>query len=229
MQELLLHLETSSTVCSVAISRGNEILSLREIDQGFTHAENLHLFVKEALEDSKIKIEELNGIAISKGPGSYTGLRIGVSAAKGYAFALQIPLISVDTLKSMVIGLRKTHPSEINSFVPMIDARREEVFCGIISKELHYQKKVCALILNENNEEFFSETKPFIYFGSGAKKAIPYLKNHQNSIYIEGNFISSSNLIEIALSKFRDKDFESIAYFEPYYLKEFYTPNLLKN
>jgi tRNA threonylcarbamoyladenosine biosynthesis protein TsaB len=225
MKENLLHLETSSTVCSVALSQGRELIALKEINEGFSHAENLHLFVADVINQANLNFEDLNGIAVSKGPGSYTGLRIGVSAAKGYALSLEIPLISVDTLQTMAYSVKKTIGNTAGVLIPMIDARRNEIFSCVLDPELNYVSPTQPIILDHSGLNFFPETNSFYFFGSGAEKSVAFLKSYSNAIYVNGMHVSAENMIELALNKFRNSIFEDVAYFEPFYLKEFYSPS----
>lgn len=228
MDEYILHLETSSTICSVAISKGPSIVSLKELNEGYTHAENLHEFVDACIQSGGISMNQLNAISVSKGPGSYTGLRIGVSAAKGYAVALNIPLLAVNTLLILANHAKSKSSKNGSCFVPMIDARREEVFCAIFDSSMNVKKETCALILSEENTNFFPTDQHFYFFGSGAEKARKYLEKY-NAEFLEGIEPSAKLMVEPALNKFRDSDFEDTAYFEPFYLKEFFsTAKLVK-
>src|ERR1035437_5134829 len=124
----ILSIETSTTVCSVCVTADEKISSFREINSGYTHAENLHIFIEEVLKEANLSFSQLNAVAMSKGPGSYTGLRIGVSAAKGLCYALNIPLISIDTLQSMTYRVANLKQQDV-LYAPMLDARRMEVYC----------------------------------------------------------------------------------------------------
>lgn len=217
----ILNIETATTVCSVSVSKGQELLALKELDNGYTHVENLHVFIQEVLNEALINFSDLKAIAISKGPGSYTGLRIGTSAAKGLAYALGIPLISVDTLQLMTVAAQK---SEIKAsyFCPMIDARRMEVYMAIYNTNLETLKPVEAFILDENSVSFFNSFDSICFFGNGMTKCKEILSSLKNVSFIDSVVPSAANMPHLAYQKFLDSDFESVAYFEPFYLKDFF-------
>lgn len=216
---LILHIETATTSCSVAVSRGSELLAIREINAGYTHAENLHVFIQDVLKQASIEAAQLKAVTVSKGPGSYTGLRIGVSAAKGLAYALSIPLISVDTLQAMAHQVSLNRPGM--HYVPMLDARRMEVYCAVYSKELQETMPVQALILDDNSISVFNAYLPICFFGDGMPKAKDLLSRFSNAVFVEDVAPSAKDMIPLALTKFQQKTFENTAYFEPFYLKEF--------
>jgi tRNA threonylcarbamoyladenosine biosynthesis protein TsaB len=221
----ILCIETSTTVCSVCVTADDKVLAHKEINNGFSHAENLHLFIEDVLKEAQLSIKQINAIAVSKGPGSYTGLRIGVSAAKGLCYALQIPLISIDTLQSMAYEVNskfKIQNSEI-LYCPMLDARRMEVYCAVYDKNLEAVLAVNALVLDEKSIEVFNLTKPIYFFGDGMPKAKELLQNIKNAFFIEKIFPSAESMATLAFTKFSQKQFEDVAYFEPFYLKEFFT------
>jgi len=225
----ILCIETSTTVCSVCLTADEKVVSCREINSGFTHAENLHGFIEEVLKEAKISFTQLNAVAVSKGPGSYTGLRIGVSSAKGLCYALNIPLISIDTLQSMassVVQLKKESASSAERdilFCPMLDARRMEVYCAVYDKNLQTVLPVNALVLDENSMDVFNLDKPICFFGDGMSKAKELLQKINGASFMENIFPSAKNMAALATAKFQLKDFENLALFEPFYLKEFYT------
>jgi tRNA threonylcarbamoyladenosine biosynthesis protein TsaB len=212
----ILNIETSTKNCSVSISKNGKTLVCKELsDAGFSHAEKLHFFIEEVLLESKLTFKDLSAIAVSKGPGSYTGLRIGVSAAKGLCFALDIPLISVDTLQV----LASQAEVENGIIIPMIDARRMEVYSAIFDKNYNKILDVQAEILDENS---FSEIKETIYFvGDCNEKAKTVLTNN-NFVFIDDKIYPSANeMSKLSFDKFENSDFEDVAYFEPFYLKDF--------
>jgi tRNA threonylcarbamoyladenosine biosynthesis protein TsaB len=185
-------------------------------DGGYSHAEFLHVFIQDIMDLSDYELKDLNAVAVSKGPGSYTGLRIGVSAAKGLCFSLDIPLISVDTLESMA-----TSVSEISGLkAPMLDARRMEVYSAIFDQNNHLLRKVDAEIIDENSFQSYLEKGNVYFLGDGAEKCEPILK-HQNAIFIKGIFPSANNMSHLSFQKFQKNLFEDVAYFEPFYLKDF--------
>ena len=221
----ILCIETSTTVCSVCITADEKVLALKEINNGFSHAENLHLFIQDVLKEAHLSVKQLSAIAISKGPGSYTGLRIGVSTAKGLCYALQIPLISIDTLQSLAYCAK----SQISSlkpqvlFCPMLDARRMEAYCAVYNENLEEKIAVNALVLDEKSIETFNLNKPIYFFGDGMSKAKELLQSIKEAIFAENIFPSASSMVTLAFDKFNQKKFEDVAYFEPFYLKEFFT------
>ncbi len=164
----ILCIETSTTVCSVCVTADDKVLAHKEINNGFSHAENLHVFIEDVLKEANLSIKQINAVAVSKGPGSYTGLRIGVSAAKGFCYALQIPLISIDTLQSMAyevslkLEIQNLKDLEV-LYCPMLDARRMEVYCAVYDKHTETILPVNALVLDEKSIEVFNLNKP-IYF-----------------------------------------------------------------
>ena len=221
----ILCIETSTTVCSVCVTADDKILAHKEINNGFSHAENLHVFIEDVLKEANLSIKQINAVAVSKGPGSYTGLRIGVSAAKGLCYALQIPLISIDTLQAMAYEVNskfKIQNSEL-LYCPMLDARRMEVYCAIYDKNLEAILPVNALVLDEKSIEILNINKPIYFFGDGMPKAKELLQTIKNSFFIEAIFPSAKSMAELAFNKFKQNIVEDVAYFEPFYLKEFFT------
>lgn len=217
----LLHIESSSTVCSVAISEDNQLIALKELNNGYTHAENMHVFIQDLLSETKLKPAQLSAVSVSEGPGSYTGLRIGFSAAKGLAFSLNIPLITINTLKALTIQAKDQMMTD-TLFVPMIDARRMEVYCAVYDQHLKEIISPNALILNEESIIKFSLQKPICFLGDGMPKAKDLLQSIPNSYFIENILPSANALISLAYKKFQAKDFADTAYSEPFYLKDFF-------
>ncbi|MEZ4858866.1 MAG: tRNA (adenosine(37)-N6)-threonylcarbamoyltransferase complex dimerization subunit type 1 TsaB [Flavobacteriaceae bacterium] len=213
----ILCLETATTNCSVTLSENGSVIAFRE-DKGkeFTHAEQLHVFIEEVLKESHTPLEEIAAIAISKGPGSYTGLRIGVSAAKGLCFALNVPLIAIPTLQILALqGDPKT-----DFIIPMIDARRMEVYVSIYNNIGVEIQKTKAEILNENSFFEFLERGSVTFIGNGVKK-FKEICSHPSAIFIEEKLPSAFQMTSLAQEKWEEKSFEDVAYFEPYYLKDF--------
>lgn len=217
----LLHIESTSTVCSVAISKNANLLAIKELNNGYTHAENLHVFIDELLKENALKPIDLSAISISSGPGSYTGLRIGFSAAKGLAYALQIPLISIDTLKALTVGAIKKTKEDV-LFCPLMDARRMEVYCAVYTNTLNDVIPLQALVLTEESIKTFDLQKPIYFFGDGMPKAKELLQTLPHAFFIDGISASANAMIELAYTKYQAQDFEDVAYSEPNYLKEFY-------
>ncbi len=217
---LILSLETATKVCSVALHQENELIALTEYDGDYSHSEKLNEFILEVLGKSNRKFNDLEAIAVSKGPGSYTGLRIGVSTAKGLCYALDIPLISIDTLQSM--ALKAFYQlNDINAvYCPMIDARRMEVYCGFYDFEQKLLVPIAAEIIVENSFEKWKDKKVY-FFGDGAEKCCETLKSKENFIYLDQLTPSAKELGELAIQKMNSSAFEDVAYFEPFYLKDF--------
>jgi tRNA threonylcarbamoyladenosine biosynthesis protein TsaB len=217
----LLHIESTSTVCSVAVSKDAELLAVKELNNGYTHAENLHVFIEHVLNEASISVNDLQAIAVSSGPGSYTGLRIGFSAAKGLAFALQIPLITIDTLKILAaIPIHQTHSDVL--YCPMMDARRMEVYTAIYTKDLKEVMPVCAMVLNQETITVFEKEMSICFFGDGMLKAKELLQTLPNALFIEDVTTSAKAMISLAYAKFIANDFADVAYSEPNYLKDFF-------
>lgn len=214
----ILHLETATKVCSVALSLNGELKQLQEIDNdAFAHGEQLTLLIEQALKEEGIAFDQLAAVSVASGPGSYTGLRIGVATAKGLCYALNIPLIAVDALSSMAAIARKSFPNAV--LCPMIDARRMEVFSAHFSPSGEMIKPISADVLDENS---YSEFEPFVYFGDGADKMRELWQNR--NVEFAPIKCGASGQIQLAAQRFLNKQFEDIAYFEPFYLKEFYMP-----
>lgn len=219
-QPLLLAIETATKVCSIALFKGNKLLAFKEESGAYSHAENLAAFAQELLQKENLSFTMLNAVVVSKGPGSYTGLRIGVSFAKGLCFALNIPLIAVNTLEGMTwAAIRESEFSEAY-YCPMIDARRMEVYTTIFNSKLEQLEPVSASIIDKNLFESYYNKHPFYVFGDGSAKALSSMKD-DHVIHLETCFPSAKNLGEIANLKYDKKEFENLAYFEPFYLKEF--------
>jgi len=214
----ILHLETATTNCSVSIAKDGEMLVLKENNAAnYSHSEQLHVFIKEALEEASLSFSDLDAVAISKGPGSYTGLRIGVSSAKGLCFSLDIPLISVPTLQSMAHQV-DIKPGEL--VIPVLDARRMEVYsCAYDALYKEVRETRAEIIEEASFYEFVSNDKVYV-IGSGAEKIRGVLE-HPNFIFNESVVPSAKDMIHIAFEKYQSNEFEDVAYFEPYYLKDF--------
>lgn len=214
----ILHLETSSRNCSVAISNGEELLCLcEEVSENYKQSESLHTFVEWALEGAEISLQDIDAVSLGMGPGSYTGLRIGSSSAKGFCYGLKIPLIAVNSLETMV---EPFIDQGFDLIIPMIDARRMEVYCAFFdgnSGEMISETE--ARILDENSFKEL-ENKKILFIGDGAKKAAEILQIAGAEFNSEV-YPSAKYLIKKSVEKFNKKEFEDVAYFEPYYLKEF--------
>ncbi|MDP3352542.1 MAG: tRNA (adenosine(37)-N6)-threonylcarbamoyltransferase complex dimerization subunit type 1 TsaB [Flavobacteriaceae bacterium] len=221
---LILNIETATKNCSVSISKNGIIIALKEINEGgYTHAENLHPFIKEVLKNTNLNINNIDAVAVSKGPGSYTGLRIGVSAAKGICFAIDKPLISVDTLKVLASQLYID-----NGFIiPMLDARRLEVYSSIFDNQGQEIRKTEAEILNENSFKNYLNSDKVYFLGDGTEK-FKSMISHPNAIFLNDKFPSANEMGILSEEKFQKNKFENVAYFEPFYLKDFVSNVSLK-
>ena len=217
---LILNIETSTTLCSVSLAKEGKIVASKEMNEGFTHAENLHVFIEEVLAKAGKSVKDLNAIAVGSGPGSYTGLRIGVSAAKGLAYALNIPLIAVNTLQTMAAMAVKQNTKDI-LFCPMLDARRMEVYTAFFDKNLNTIKETSAQIISIDNVDVFNSGKPICFFGDGMPKCKELLKNIPQAEFIENVVPASEGLAQLSYQRFLKQQFEDVAYFEPFYLKDF--------
>ncbi len=212
----LLNIETATKNCSVSLAKDGNTVALKELnDGGYSHAEKLHEFIKTVLVDTNISISDLDAIAVSKGPGSYTGLRIGVSAAKGLCFALNVPLISVNTMQSLAQSVTFK-----NSYViPLLDARRMEVYSAVY-KNNNSIRNVQAEIIDETSFNEYLDKNTVYFLGDGAQKC-KALITHKNAIFIDGKFPSANEMSILSYQKYKKNDIEDVAYFEPFYLKDF--------
>jgi tRNA threonylcarbamoyladenosine biosynthesis protein TsaB len=213
---LILNIETSTKNCSVSIAKEGNLVHYKEINDGnYSHAEKLHPFIMEVLSEAKIDKSSIDAIAVSKGPGSYTGLRIGVSAAKGLCFALNIPLISIDTLKSLATSTKV----DDGYIIPMLDARRMEVYAAIFDSNYNQVREIKAEIIDETSFEEFQGSN-LLLLGDGAAKCKEVL-NGANITYLDAKFPSSKEMAFLSYEKYKKNDIEDVAYFEPFYLKDF--------
>ena len=213
----ILSIETATTNCSVSLSETGKLVVLQE-DQGknYSHAERLHVYIQQAMTDSGWKLSDLDGIAVSKGPGSYTGLRIGVSAAKGLCYAADLPLISIPTLQSLAVQLRNT--AEV--IVPMLDARRMEVYSAVYNGQGEELRSTDAEILDEYSFSDLLKAGRVSFIGNGVAKW-QQLCHHVNASFHPEILPSAKEMAALAYEKWKAQQFEDVAYFEPYYLKDF--------
>ena len=212
----ILHIETTTKVCSVVLSKDGEILVIKELqEEGYSHGENLTLFIQEALSEGRISASALDAVSVASGPGSYTGLRIGAATAKGLCYALQIPLIAIDSLTALIEQAREIH-NELN-LCALIDARRMEVYNLFANSEGRKLKEISADIIDS---ESYKEWEPFVYFGDGAEKLMESWAGR--NCMIDPSILSSAKgQVRIAHKKYQDNLFEDVAYWEPFYLKDF--------
>lgn len=215
---MILCIETATTNCSVALEKGGKLLALKEdYSNNYSHAERLHLFIEDILKENDVRTEALKAIAVSKGPGSYTGLRIGVSAAKGLCFALDLPLISVPTLESLALQVKQEKEGFI---IPLLDARRMEVYTAGFNSEYRNVFDTRAEILTPDSFSEYLENASVTFIGNGVEK-FSNICEHPNASFVEGKLPSAAQMVGLAHEKFHKKKFEDVAYFEPYYLKNF--------
>lgn len=217
---LILNIETATQICSVALARGNTLIARRLIDIPNAHSSKLSLLIKEIVEEAGLSYSQLSAISVSKGPGSYTGLRIGVSTAKGFAYALDIPLISVETLRILERGVKLKHPYCYT--VAMIDARRMEVYSIIYDRDGNIIKDISADIIEKGiYDNYFIDNMKYVFVGDGAEKTMGFFDGRSNLFYDAEIVLDAELMIGLSYSKFLKGDFEDTAYFEPYYLKNF--------
>lgn len=213
----ILSLETATTNCSVSLSKNGKTIALKEDSRnGYSHAEKLHVFINDVLNTANVKRSEIDAVAVSKGPGSYTGLRIGVSAAKGLAFALDIPLIAIPTLS--VLAHQVAIESDV--IVAMLDARRMEVYSAIFDDNCNALRETQAQILEAHSFEDYLNKGKVYFIGNGVEKTKTLIHN-TNAIFINGKLPSANEMSLLAYNKYKKSDTEDVAYFEPYYLKDF--------
>ena len=215
----LLAIDTSTEICSVALGKDKECIAMVEDNRENSHAEKILLFVEQVLVQSGLKMNDLDAVCLSEGPGSYTGLRIGTSSAKGFCDALDIPLIAVSTLQGMAWGAREQYP-DYQQYCPMIDARRMEVYTAVYNQYLERVNDITNVILDENSYLDFLLKDKVVFSGNGMPKSIPALSQNKNAIFCNTK-TSARYLLALGYRKYIEQDFADIAYFEPFYLKEF--------
>ena len=230
---MILCIETSTSICSVALCDRNGVVALKEDNSGKSHASLLTVFIEELFKENDVKADTLEAVAVSKGPGSYTGLRIGVSVAKGITFGSELPLIAVDTTLSMLHGFKETLGkkysfTDADLFCPVIDARRMEVYTSVLRGDGTIIRDTCAeIITDESFPEIPTAGRGFL-FGDGAAKCVDTLT--RENIIIETCYsVSAKSLFHEAYRKLNQKLFENTAYFEPFYLKDFIATKPVKN
>ncbi|MBP3374913.1 MAG: tRNA (adenosine(37)-N6)-threonylcarbamoyltransferase complex dimerization subunit type 1 TsaB [Bacteroidaceae bacterium] len=218
----ILHIDTSTRVCSVALSQDGEVIFCREDLEGPSHAVSCGVYVEEALSFAESHAIPLDAVAVSKGPGSYTGLRIGVSMAKGVCYGRQIPLVGLSTLKVLCTPVLLYHDEVEDDalMIPMIDARRMEVYAAVFDRALHTVRPVQADIVEAGTYLEYLEEHPVYFFGDGAAKCASVI-THPNARFIDGIYPSARHMAPLAELAVARQHFVDVAYFEPYYLKEF--------
>ena len=214
--EYILNIETATKNCSVALAKEGKTILCKEIaEEGYSHAERLHVFIEEIIAEAGITVNDLAAIAVSQGPGSYTGLRIGVSAAKGLSYALDIPLIAVDTLKTLASQVIVSN----GLIIPMIDARRMEVYSAIFTPNLENKRVILAEIITEDS---FNDIEETIYFVGDCSEKCKTVLTKENFIFLdEIKYPSAKEMSLLSFEKYKTGDTVNVAYFEPYYLKDF--------
>ena len=234
--KMILCLETSTAVCSVSLVDNGNVIALRESLDGQNHAEKITIFIDEVMKEAGVAYKDLDAVATSMGPGSYTGLRIGVSAAKGLCYAMEKPLIAIDTLAAMANGFEdnKTTRQQDNKLepiansqqptailCPMIDARRMEVYTAFFNEKLEKISDTEALIVDENSFMELKQNNHLYLFGDGADKLVNLFENEVNITVVEKFHCSAAYMAKLADEAFKNKQFVDVAYFEPFYLKNF--------
>ena len=217
----ILMIETSSINCSVAISVNNQLVSCVEKQEQNIHASAITLFIEQVLANAKLTLQDLDAVAVGKGPGSYTGLRIGVSTAKGLCYALNIPLIACNSLETLYLQAKESSITP-SLYIPLIDARRMEVYTCTYSETGNLLSEIKAVIVDEHTFSDLLATSKILFFGDGAAKIKPMYEQSKNAVFIEGLYPSAKFMQVQAVAHFEQQQFEDVAYFEPYYLKEFY-------
>ena len=221
---MILCLETSTSVCSVALNESCCTLALRESEKQNAHSEKITTFIKEVMEIAGIGYSQLDAVAVSKGPGSYTGLRIGVSTAKGICYAADLPMMAIDTLEAMAYGMKEKLGSQIaenDLLIPMIDARRMEVYAAVFDANLNRIQDTTALVIDENAFDDLKKDHRLWLFGDGAPKLKTVFADQPNISIVEGFNPSAAYMRPLAERALLNKDFVDVAYFEPFYLKDF--------
>ena len=226
---MILCLETSTAVCSVALVENGKVIALRESLDGQNHAEKITIFIDEVMKEANVSYRDLDAVATSMGPGSYTGLRIGVSTAKGLCYAIEKPLIAIDTLAAMAWGFRDYKTTRlqdnklesIDILCPMIDARRMEVYSAFFNEKLERISETNAIVIDENSFMEMKQNTHLYLFGDGADKLASLFENDENITVVEKFHCSAAYMAELADKAFKNNDFVDTAYFEPFYLKNF--------
>ena len=221
---LILNIETATPVLSIALGRDGEMVELMELNTQNRHAEKITLFIDEIMRKHGFGFDDLDAVAVSEGPGSYTGLRIGVSTAKGICYSKDLPLIAVSPLKSMALSMSLGWKSESNDkqvvFCPMIDARRMEVYAAFYDINNHKMRNVQADIIDENSYREYLDKYQVVFGGDGAVKCKEVIR-HENAVFMDDVKASAQPMVQISESYFNEKKFVDVAYFEPFYLKAF--------
>ncbi|TPE45122.1 tRNA (adenosine(37)-N6)-threonylcarbamoyltransferase complex dimerization subunit type 1 TsaB [Pontibacter mangrovi] len=227
---LLLALETSTTVCSIALYKGQQLLGASELQIEKSHSSHITVMVSQLVENCGATLQDLSAVAVSGGPGSYTGLRIGVSTAKGLCFSLNIPLLEVSTLYGLAAQVISMTPNpDRYLFCPMLDARRMEVYTCLLTHELQEVEPIAPVVLDEHTLEARLQGQPIIFFGSGAAKYKSMVNTKAEALFIDGVLPNAKTIGALALPKYEEQAFEDVAYYEPFYLKDVYITSPTKS
>jgi tRNA threonylcarbamoyladenosine biosynthesis protein TsaB len=221
---LLLSIDTSTRGCSVALHRDTGLMANYELYTDRSSSSMLTTLISSAVEHAGYTLQDLDAVAVAKGPGSYTGLRVGVSTAKGLCYALDIPFIGINTLEAMALQVNPFFPED-HLFCPMIDARRMEVYASVFNFENHIVEPTKAVILQEDSFGALLENNKVVFFGDGAAKCKPLFEQNPNAVFISEDIKPSARTVgKLAIIAFEKGEFEDVATFEPFYLKDFMTP-----
>jgi tRNA threonylcarbamoyladenosine biosynthesis protein TsaB len=220
---LLLALETSTTVCSVALFKDQQLLGASELQIEKSHSSHITVMIQQLVENCGATLRELNAVAVSGGPGSYTGLRIGTSTAKGLCYSLDIPLLEVSTFYGLAAQVISATPHpERYLYCPMLDARRMEVYTCLLDSQLQEASPIEPVVLDKHTFENKLLTQQVIFFGSGARKFKELVQEKEHALFVEDVLPSAKTIGQLALAKYAQKAFEDVAYYEPFYLKDVY-------
>ncbi|WP_347157079.1 tRNA (adenosine(37)-N6)-threonylcarbamoyltransferase complex dimerization subunit type 1 TsaB [Pontibacter chitinilyticus] len=227
---VLLAIETSSTVCSVALFKAGQLLGASELQIEKSHSSHITVMVSQLVENCGLMLQDLQAVAVSGGPGSYTGLRIGSSTAKGLCFSLNIPLLEVSTLHGLAAQVIAATPNPENFlFCPMLDARRMEVYTCLLDHQLQEMVPIAPVILEEHTFKEKLTAQPVIFFGSGAGKFRELVSGNKHTLFIDHIVPSAKTIGQLALAKYEKEQFEDVAYYEPFYLKDVYITSATKS
>lgn len=227
---ILLLIETADEVCSVGLSTNGKLIHAEEVMEKNAHSRLINTLVESLLQKSKVSFSDISAIAVSKGPGSYTGLRIGTATAKAFCYALNIPLISVNTLQSLAINfLHSNSVSEDTFLMPMLDARRMEVYTALYSSKMEEVMQTTALVLNNESLNAWTGSRKVVLFGNGANKCDELISGMENVSIIEKIYPSVNGMVSEATKLYSNNQFEDSINFEPFYLKDFITTAPRKN
>jgi tRNA threonylcarbamoyladenosine biosynthesis protein TsaB len=219
---LLISLETATQMCSVALAKDGEVLAVKESSEDKSHSSQITVFIEEVLAKAGAAMKDVEGVAVSEGPGSYTGLRIGVSTAKGLCYGLDIPLIAVNTLQTMALGASIERGSGDNTlYCPLIDARRMEVYYALYNGDNEMAGEVRAEIVDESFLQRQFKDNEIVFFGDAVEKCQKVLGQNPNAVFLQNHLPTASNMAILAEKKYGSNQFEDVAYFEPFYLKDF--------